>query len=123
VEFCCECLDIEWVAVVLKTAAKNRGFQRISIHVPRDLPNVVSEQEWARTLCSDWDLLLVQFWESHSIRTEIVYNQFGPEDKGKEVADWSVHLFPESSRRGIIDPVKTENENRGLITFVLGYSG
>lgn len=47
----------------------------------------------------DLDRLLVQIWESHSIRTRVV--QSGTVTEGAE--DWVEHLMPESVKRRIVD--------------------
>ena len=52
------------------------------------------------------DLFLVQFWESCSICAKILYSPSGPEDGGVGVVEWSEHLLPESTKRGVIDLVE-----------------
>ena len=47
----------------------------------------------------DLDRLLVQFWDSRSIRPKVV-----TEKKGKR--DWAGYLLPEITKRGIIDLVE-----------------
>jgi hypothetical protein len=51
------------------------------------------------------DHLLVQLWESHSIRPKVSY--YAPPGKGGEVANGRVYsLLPEVTSRGIADFVK-----------------
>lgn len=64
------------------------------------------EGEQARPLWLDLDPLLVQFWESRSIRTKIVHPPHDPDDEEEGVDNWPEYLLPESMRRGIIDLVQ-----------------
>lgn len=100
--------------MTLKTAAEHQDLQRISVHVPSSLARASAvdedtirmEEERAHMLWSDLDPLLVQFWESHSIRTKILYYPPSSEDRGRGVGDWPGYLLPESMKRGIIDLVE-----------------
>ncbi|KAF9789357.1 hypothetical protein BJ322DRAFT_1105220 [Thelephora terrestris] len=111
VVFGCEFLDIKWVTVSLKTAAKLRNLQKITIHAPSvlfsaSLTNVGvnwGEDEQARTLWSELDPLLVRFGESRSIRTKIIYPPPDPDDEGRGADEWPEYLLPESMKRGVID--------------------
>ena len=78
--------DLQWVVLTLRTITHNhRNLQRISLKAscesyirfidkgdPADL-----RDEIGRTLYQGWlelDEVLVQLWESHSIRSEVVYD-------------------------------------------------
>ncbi|KAF9789299.1 hypothetical protein BJ322DRAFT_1017987 [Thelephora terrestris] len=102
--FRCNVTDIKWVISALETIAQHRNLQQISIQVPSILP----EDEMISGLWPTLDLVLVQFWESHSIRTKILSPPPGREDEheGLVMADWSVHMLPESMGQEIIDLVE-----------------
>ena len=105
--FGCEFLDIKWVTVALETATKLRDLQGISIDVPSISAHVTpANKETLRTPWSDLDSLLVQFWESHSIRMKISHQRPGSEDEGRGLVDWSEYLLPESTERGVVDVVE-----------------
>ena len=116
--FRCEFLDAKWLTVLLENATKVQHLQRISIHVSSRLSRasamegstVQAEEEQAHALQVGLDPLLVQFWESHSIRTKILYNiwhpSHNPRHRGGGTADWLKYLLPESTKRGAIDPVE-----------------
>jgi hypothetical protein len=100
----CNFLEIEWVISALETIAQHRNLQQISIQVPSILP----EDEMISELWPTLDLVLVQFWESHSIRTRILSPPPGREHEheGLVMADWSVHMLPESMGQEIIDLIE-----------------
>jgi hypothetical protein len=100
--FRCNFLEIEWVISALETIAQHRNLQQISIQVPSILP----EDEMISGLWPTLDLVLVQSWESHLIRTKILSPPPGREHEGVGVADWTVLLLPESMGQGIIDLVE-----------------
>ena len=51
----------------------------------------------------DLDHLLVQFWESFSIRPRVGYEKQGGDGQNMEFAIQC--LLPEAAKRGIVDPV------------------
>ena len=53
--------------------------------------------------CPGLDHLLIQFWESRSIRLKVIYTEEG-------VAGYIERLLPEITRRGIIDLVERAPE-------------
>ena len=103
--FRCGFLEIKWVTVALESATNLRDLKRILIHVSALLVN--QDPAWntrlqARTLWSDLDPLLIQLWESHSIRTMISYPPPELEEEGG-AAGRAKYLLPESTGRGIVD--------------------
>jgi hypothetical protein len=119
--FRCGQPSIQRVTMALQTV-QSKYLQRISIrpcHAFADLelinfspsgtpPSIVEGpvlQEW-----QDLDRLLIQFWDSHSIRPEITYEAV----KGQNA--WRVlsqTLLPEVTRRGLFDLVENKRWPRG----------
>jgi hypothetical protein len=64
----------------------------------------IGEEDLAQLL--DLDRLLVQFWESHSVRLKVVCVTL---EQGRDHID---HLLPEVSGRGIVDFVRYSDESR-----------
>ena len=105
-----------WVAMTLRTITQNhRNIQQISLQIhwrmyanvdasnPTDLRDKIGE-----TLYQGWlelDAVLARLWESHSIRTELVYVVHPLED-GKKAGRLVESLLPEATTRGIIDLIK-----------------
>ena len=100
-----ESKTVEWVTVALKTVTPaHRDLRQISIHIPYylTLPRVytnlrqgigkASSEEWL-----DLDCLLVQLWESRSIRPKFVCMTKGT--LGVSIG----YYLPEIMRRGIGD--------------------
>ena len=99
-------LDVGWITMALETiTSKQWDFQEISIYVrrslivtgdPKSVRQTVGEEvygEWA-----DLDHLLVQFLESRTVRTKVIYDVKGAcGDIGG--------LLPEMMARGIIESV------------------
>ena len=92
---------------------RHRGLQRISIHIPHILSYaiqkdgvIVEQTEVANpgTRWLDLDRLLVQFWESRSIRPKVVYPRTMDGKRG--LRDWAGYLLLEITKRGIIDVVE-----------------
>jgi hypothetical protein len=89
--FQCGAGTVRWITAALKTV-RSKHLQQIVIHPYGTLVDPVEERilrEW-----QDLDRLLAQFWTTHSIRLEIVY----------EVRDGR-RLLPELARRGLFDSV------------------
>ena len=83
---------------------EHRDLRHISITVPyhQDLYNassVFEEEEYKKWL--DLDRLLVQLWESRSIRPEVICTRVKNGEQG--VRDSIGRLFPEITSRGIVD--------------------
>jgi hypothetical protein len=99
---------IEWVVTALQTITpKHRDLRQISIHIPYRLTIAYdggsATQSIGDPVYEQWlglDRLLVQLWESHSIRPRIV-----PMMK-EDLRDCAGCLLPEITKRGIIDLVK-----------------
>ena len=120
VVFRCGSLSSKWVVKALETITyQHRDLCEISIHLP-DMLNcalnedgVTIERIEEPNLGTQWldlDRLLVQFWDSRSIRPKVVHPL--TENEKKEMGDWAGHLFPELTKRGIIDLVEYSSGSR-----------
>jgi len=87
---------------------KHHDLQQISIYLPHyvllagadtDTRQFVGEVIYGQWV--DLDRVLVQFWESHSIRPRVVCTE--PTREERAVRSFVGCLFPEITRRGIID--------------------
>ena len=94
-----------WVIASLKTITTNhQDLQQISIQLPycprrgRHCRTIIERGKTLRNgmQWSDLDSLLVQFWESRSIRLRVVC--FWTSD-GIRARDWAVYLLPEATKR------------------------
>ena len=102
--------SVKWITTTLKTASKHRDLREISIHLDSyvaivgaggDVVQVIGEEIWEEWL--DLDRLLVQFWESSSIRPKVVVMV---QIAGAWNARYSVgyeRLLPDITERRIID--------------------
>jgi hypothetical protein len=96
---------VEWVTTALQTiTSEHRDLRQISIRLPYFLTldrDATIRQAIAGEGSNLWlnlDCLLVQFWESHSIRPMIVYMA------NKDITrDHIECLLPEITKRGVID--------------------
>ena len=97
IRFHCESPGIEWVASTLETVtSEHQDFQQISVVINSVfLTDANPSMGWP-----DLDRVLVQFWESRSIRTKFLNKC------REEAADSITRLLPESRTRGIIDLVE-----------------
>ena len=98
-----ESLRAEWITV----APEHRDLQRISIHIPYNLTlfGQIVGQFLGEAICRGWfdlDSLLVQFWESRSIRPRVGCETPGQKWKNTEYCIGC--LLPEITKRGIFDP-------------------
>ena len=88
---------------------EHQDLRRISIHIPFYLTNGTGAGqtvgEAARREWLDLDRLLVQLWESRSIRPRVGYKGLGQRMKQQTTDYWVGCLLPEITRRGIVDPV------------------
>ena len=92
--------SIRWITVALQTV-KSKNLRQITIHSPLTIPDPagkVVRREW-----QDLDHLLVQFWTSNSIRSQVMYE---PEEGRKDITDHASSLLPELTRRGLVDLVE-----------------
>jgi len=102
---------VEWITTALQTITPKHGeLQQISIYVPYYLTryNVGADirQSLGETVFGQWsglDRILVQFWESRSIRLRVGCVRLG--EKGQNMGYSVGCLFPEITKRGIVDPV------------------
>ena len=102
---------VEWITTALQTITpEHRELRQISIYVPHHLTryNVGADirQSLGETTFGRWadlDRLLVQFWESCSIRPRVGCVKLG--EKGKNIGYSVGRLLPEITKRGIVEPV------------------
>jgi hypothetical protein len=114
VVFQCGSLSSEWVTMTLETiGSRHRDLQRICIHIPHILSYAIQEdgitieQTEVANPGTRWlglDRLLVQLWESRSIRPKVVYPRAMDGKRGLRA--WAGYLLPEITKRGIIDLVE-----------------
>ena len=96
---------VEWVVKALQTITpKHRDLRRVVIDIPRNYTlaslGANGEQAIGESVYEQWpdlDRLLVQLWESHSIRPKVVCTA------GHDVEDFIGSLLPEIMRRGVVD--------------------
>jgi len=104
-------LHARWIVMALQTiTSRHRDFRQITIYghyhftltaYPAGVGKILGEEisgEWM-----DLDRLLVQLWESHGIRTRMVYAAKRKEKK--ERSGYVGGLLPEMTARGIIELV------------------
>ena len=100
---------VEWITIALQTIApQHQDLRTISIHLPSHLAAFDVDSNIKKTLgevtsgrWSDLDYLLVQFWESRSIRPRV-----GCLRGRKQNIDYCIGcLLPEVTKRGIVDPI------------------
>ena len=90
---------------------KHRDLRQISIDLPFHLVISVGPNAWqttGETIYGQWldfDHLLVQFWESRSIRLRVMSTMSTREERA--VRDLIGRLLPEITRRGIVDLVQS----------------
>ena len=102
---------VTWITAALQTInTKHRDLQHISIHAPSqfahidpgaDIRQTIGEEVYRQWL--DIDRLLVQFWESRSIRPEVICAVLRGENQTTRY--YMRCLLPEITERGIIDLV------------------
>jgi len=83
--------------------SEHRDLQQILFYVPphpASIGNQETDRQWM-----DLDRLLVQLWESHAIRTGLVYNAAG--EREKAVCEYIKGLLPEITERGIVELVES----------------
>ena len=97
--------SVKWISVALRTiTSEHRDLRRITVHMPyyvtshgANAGRFLGEEDAGQWL--DLDRLLVQFWESHSIRPNVG-------GQGWESTERCIEcLLPEATKRGIIDPL------------------
>ena len=103
--------DISWVIRTLRTITpEHQDLRQISIHLPSHLTsfgvgtNIRQAVGEAVAQWLDLDHLLVQFWESRSIRPRVECMRLGEKQQN---AEYCVEcLLPEMTERGITDLVE-----------------
>jgi hypothetical protein len=104
--------SVEWVTAILKTIPKHRDLPEVSIHLPFNVVTtgdggnaieVIGETNLGEWL--DLDRLLVQFWESSSIRPRVVRPMRMGRVRSTMYCVGYQSLLPEITKRGIIDLV------------------
>ena len=87
---------------------EHRDLRQISIRIPYHLPSFGAGigEIIGELACREWlelDHLLVQFWESRSIRPKVGCVRLG---KNPQRTEYSIGcLLPEITKRGIVDPI------------------
>jgi hypothetical protein len=99
VEFRCARSNVQWIATALQTI-KSENLQQITINL---FPASGRVGEAVRREWLNLDRLLTQFSTSRSIRPKIVYVE---REGGADLKNLALSLFPELTRRGIIDVVE-----------------
>ncbi|KAF9644356.1 hypothetical protein BDM02DRAFT_3122058 [Thelephora ganbajun] len=105
-------MSVKWITMVLQTITpKHRDLQYILIHSPYDPAlagaSVNVRQTVGELVCGQWselDHVLVQFWESRSIRPMISY--IGLRGEKKETGECLGCLLPKITKRGVVDLVQ-----------------
>lgn len=107
--FRCKSSDVRWITTTLHTV-EPQNIQQISLESLHYIPWRETQQEWF-----DLDTLLVQFWTSHSLRLEVVYeSRRGWGDRAETIA----RLLPEVMRRGIADLVECPYVEQQFPSFI-----
>jgi len=109
---------VNWITSALRTVTpEHEGLQRISIRVPFHLtPSTVcadARQTVGEGIFRQWselDRLLVQLWESHSIRPKVIYMTLRDETEGTR--DFVQRLLPATTTIGMTDLVECHGLRR-----------
>jgi hypothetical protein len=100
--FRCGGWNIQQITTALQTV-QSKYLQQVTIHPGAAFANQIVEtvhQEW-----QDLDRLLVQFWNSHSIRPKFTYEA---DTEGDDLRAFAPSLLPELTRRGLVDLVEDQ---------------
>jgi hypothetical protein len=97
--------SLGWITKALQTITPNhRDLRQIIIHIPRGLTFIDLGADGGPTIgepirgqCLGLDHLLIQFWESRSIRPKVIY--------AEQVTGYVERLLPGITERGIINLV------------------
>ena len=102
--------SVKWITKTLKTTLKLQDLREISIYLPyyvtatdvgADVRQGFEEEDWEEWL--DLDRLLVQLWESNSIRPKVTRpTQMEGARNTRDGVGYQC-LLPEITKRGIID--------------------
>jgi hypothetical protein len=108
VAFCPKSRSVKWITTTLKTTPKLQDLREIAVYLPlyvttagANIRQEFEEEDWEEWL--DLDRLLVQFWESTSIRPKVV-----PSVQVNHIRDTADcigyrFLLPELTKQGIVD--------------------
>jgi len=100
-----ESQNIDWIAKALRTImSEHRDFRQITISVPCLSALLSIGEPPGEVICEQWlglDGLLVQIWESRSIRPRVVCPSLEGEWNKTEI--WMGFLLKEAMERRIID--------------------
>jgi len=101
-------LEVGWITLALRTITPNqRDLRRISIEVPTSLPHPRTKKRIGQEIYGQWlelDHILVQLWESHSIRLRFTRKTWGQKFQNT-MEDCLGYLLPEATKIGMIDVV------------------
>ena len=111
-----ESLSTEWIIATLQTITpKHRDFRHISIHLPSysttlfdagtDVRKIAGEVVYGQWL--DLDRLLVQFWESRSVRPTVIAMALKGGKQYMCRKNWVGCLLPEVTGREAVDLVES----------------
>ena len=113
--------DVEWITATLQTIPReHHDLQRISIHVPYYLALFDVGADIGRMIEGEirghWlglDRLLVQLWESRSIRTKFLYVTLRETEQDiQDIRECIEGLLPEMMKRGVIDVGQLDGRRR-----------
>jgi len=83
--------------------SEHKDLQQISIYLPFRSTSIGIRGPDRQRM--DLGRLLVKLWESHAIRTKVMYS--AAEEEKKHVCEYLGGLFPEAMERGIIELVES----------------
>ena len=101
--------DVEWITMTLQTIAPaHRDLRQISIYIPYRSDDLGRHftQTIEEAILRQWlalDRLLVQLWESHSIRPRVAHLKSEEEEENEWMRECIEGLLPEMTGRGIIE--------------------
>ena len=100
--------SVEWITAALRTVTPgHRDIQQTSIHLPHYLITVgITWHTIGEPIHGQWlglDRLLVQLWESRSVRTRVIYTE------KRDMRDLVEHLLPETLERRAADLVYVQH--------------
>jgi len=92
-----------WITMALKTITPKHRDIRVSLHIPIYPGHVAySPEDEVGRQWVDLDHALIRLWESHGVRTRVVYSSG---DEKEEAREYIGELLPEVTRRGIVELV------------------
>ena len=98
---------VKWVAVGLRTiTSAHKDLREVSIIIPflaTPIDRYFGEGTYRQW--TDLDRVLIQLWQSYSVRTKLVYAARGGPEAGERVCEFIRNLLPETMKGGAIDLV------------------